>query len=390
MVNSQKEIARLKDWELVVASHINEISNNKKYNQLIFYSISSVSSDYKIDPYTTPVRISGDKIVAGVIVGSQIEALITSNYIEDLVDYLLLDVEKKIPIQKIPNDDIFLAFNLKKSLYIANSKTVSGVEFGNISSAVRKTFPTEKIINYKPNDLTVESIWFFLSHKYKNFADFKVAIIGTGNIGFKLALKLVESGTFVNLNRRDHILGSQLANTINSIKPRNTIAEAKFYADPVRACTLCDVIIGTGKSNSLIVTETMVNVMMENGILIDCGKGNITEKAINYAYNLGLNVYRGDVTSGIISFVEQADVIKNTLNNKTGRKLIKNNIFIISGGVYGKLEDIVVDNYDYPNVVYGMADGRGQILINLTEAQSRKINYVLKHFDINQPSTRVL
>ena len=54
------------------------------------------------------------------------------------------------------------------------------------------------------------------------------------------------------------------------------------------------------------------------------------------------------------------------------------------------MEDIVVDNYDYPNVVYGMADGRGQILINLTEAQSRKINYVLKHFDINQPSTRVL
>ena len=166
MVNSQKEIARLKDWELVVASHINEIINNKKYNQLIFYSISSVSSDYKIYPYTTPVRISGDKIIAGVIVGSQIEALITSNYIEDLVDYLLLDVEKKIPIQKIPNDDIFLAFNLKKSLYTANSKTVSGVEFGNISSAVRKTFPTEKIINYKPNDLTVDSAWLSLSDFY--------------------------------------------------------------------------------------------------------------------------------------------------------------------------------------------------------------------------------
>ena len=390
MVNTKKEIARLKDWELVVASHINEINRNKKHNQLIFYSISSVSSDYKIDPYTTPVRMSGDKIITGVIVGSQIEALIASNYIEDLVDYILLDVEKKIPIQKIPDENIFLAFNLKKSLYTQNSKTVSGVEFGNISSAVRKTFPLDKIINYKPNDLTVESIWFFLSHKFKNFADMKVAIIGAGNIGFKLALKLVESGAFVNLNRRDNILGSQLVNAINSIKPKNTIADANFYSDPVRACALCDVIIGTGKSNSLIVTETMVSVMMKNGILIDCGKGNITEKAINYAYDLGLNVYRGDVTSGIISFVDQADVIKKTLNNKTGRKVIKNNIYIISGGIYGKLEDIIVDNYDCPNVVYGMADGRGQILINLTEAQSRKINYVLKHFNINQPSTRVL
>ena len=74
---------------------------------------------------------------------------------------------KKIPIQNIPDEEIFLEFNLNKSLYIENSKTASGVEFGNISSAVRKTFPSKKIISYKPNDLTVESVWFFLSHKFK-------------------------------------------------------------------------------------------------------------------------------------------------------------------------------------------------------------------------------
>ena len=95
------------------------------------------------------------------IVGSQIEALIVANYIENLVDYLLLDVEKKIPIQNIPEEKIFEAFGLNRSLYIENSKTASSIEFGNISSAVRKTFPANKIINYKPNDLTVESVWFF-------------------------------------------------------------------------------------------------------------------------------------------------------------------------------------------------------------------------------------
>ena len=62
------------------------------------------------------------------------------------IDYLLLDVEKKIPIQNIPDDQIFLAFNLNKSLYIENSKTASGVEFGNISTAVRKTFPSKKLL----------------------------------------------------------------------------------------------------------------------------------------------------------------------------------------------------------------------------------------------------
>ena len=390
MVNSKKEILRLKQWEIVIKSQIDEIVKNKKLNQIIFYTISSVSSDIKIFPYTTPVRLSGDKVIAGVIVGSQIEALIVSSYIENFVDYLLLDVEKKIPIQKIPDDDIFLAFNFNKSMFVENSNTVSGVEFGNISSAVRKIFPSSKIINYKPNDLTVESIWFFLSHKFENFAGLKIAIIGAGNIGFKLALKLVESGAFVNLNRRNEVLGLQLANTINAIKPKNTIAEAKFYEDPIRASTLCNVIIGTGKSSSLIITDTMVSVMMKKGIIIDCGKGNITEEAINYSYDIGLNIYRGDVTTGIISFVDQADIIKNTLNNKTGRKVVKNNIFIISGGVYGKLEDIVVDNFDCPKIIYGMADGRGQIITNLTKPQKEKIECVLNYFNIKQPLPQLL
>ena len=191
-------------------------------------------------------------------------------------------------------------------------------------------------------------MWFFLNHKFGNFANLKIAIIGSGNIGFKLALKLVESGVYVNLNRRDKVLGIQLANTINSIKPKNTIANAEYCEDAVRACTLCDVVIGTGKTDSQIINKSMVAVMMKNGTLVDCGKGNITEEAINYSYELGLKIYRSDVTSGIISFVDQAILIKKIINKKTGRKFLKNDIYIISGGVYGKLGDIIVDNFDQP------------------------------------------
>ena len=382
MVNTNNEIIRLENWQKKIKNQFSEVLSINNRNQPIFYSISSISSNEKINPYTTPIRFSGNKIIAGAIVGSQIEALIVANYIENLVDYLLLDVEKKIPIQNIPEEKIFEAFGLNRSLYIENSKTASSIEFGNISSAVRKTFPTNKIINYKPNDLTVESVWFFLSNKYQNFANLKVAIIGSGNIGFKLALKLVESGAYVNLNRRDKALGFQLASTINSIKPRNTIANAEFYEDPIRACTLCDVVIGTGKTDTLIINERMVSVMLENGILIDCGKGNISNDAINYAYKLGLDVYRSDVTAGIISFVDQSILIKKTINNKTGRKLLNKDIYIVSGGVYGMLEDVVVDDFDNPRVIYGMADGRGKMLEELTKSQLEKIKFVSNFFKI--------
>lgn len=390
MVNNKKEIVRLKNWQKVIKNQFAQISKINNKNQPIFYSISTVSSDKKINPYTTPIRLFENKVIAGVIVGSQIEALIAANLIENFVDYLLLDIEKKIPIQKIPDQDIFNAFKLDQKLYTQNSRTLSGVEFGNISSAVRKTFSSRKIINYKPNDLTVDSVWFFLSNKLENFANLRVAILGVGNIGFKLALKLVESGAYVNLHRRNKTLGLQLANTINSIKPRNTLANVEYYEDPIRACTLCDVIIGTAKSDSLVINDSMIGVMVKKGIIIDCGKGNITQKAINYASELGLDVYRSDVASGIISFVDQAMSIKKMVNDKSGRRLIENKTYIISGGVYGKFEDIVVDNYNKPKIIYGMADGRGKIMEKLTNAQLKKMKFISNYFNINLPIFSIL
>ena len=122
--------------------------------------------------------------------------------------------------------------------------------------------------------------------------------------------------------------------------------------------------------------------MLEKGILVDCGKGNISNDAINYAYKLGLDVYRSDVTAGIISFVDQSILIKKTINNKTGRKLLNKDIYIVSGGVYGMLEDVVVDDFDNPRVIYGMADGRGKMLEELTKSQLEKIKFVSNFFKI--------
>ena len=77
-------------------------------------------------------------------------------------------------------------------------------------------------------------------------------------------------------------------------------------------------------------------------------------------------------------------MIKKIINNKTGRKLLKEGIYIISGGIYGRLGDIIVDNFDSPEVIYGMADGRGKLIEKLTNLQAKKIKYISNHFNINQ------
>ena len=95
MVDVKEEIVRLRKWQKNIKNQFLEISKILKKNQIVFYSISSVSSNNKINPYITPIRLSGNKLIAGCIVGSQIEALIAANYVEKSIDYLLLDVEKK-------------------------------------------------------------------------------------------------------------------------------------------------------------------------------------------------------------------------------------------------------------------------------------------------------
>ena len=83
-------------------------------------------------------------------------------------------------------------------------------------------------------------------------------------------------------------------------------------------------------------------------------------------------------------------MIKKIINNKTGRKLLGDNIYIISGGIYGRLGDIIVDNFDSPKIIYGMADGRGQLIEKLTSSQSKQIKYVSNYFKINQHFSEIL
>ena len=97
MVNYKKEISRLKEWKNIVEAYSLEIARIVKKNQTIFYSISSVSSETKIKPYTTPIRLSGDKLIAGCIVGSQIEALIVANYVVSSIDYSIYHIDFPLP-----------------------------------------------------------------------------------------------------------------------------------------------------------------------------------------------------------------------------------------------------------------------------------------------------
>lgn len=376
----KEEIIFLESWiyqinDLVL--ELNKIAKKKKVTT--FFSISnttSISNDNQY-PYVTPIRLLEGGVICGVVVFSQSQAVIAAKNIEGKVDKILVDAEKKIGMQIGVNKDLLTHFKIQDSLIDNKSSELN--EFGNISSAVRMVVAEDKVIEYKPNDITVDAIWTFLSIRLRKLSGKKIAILGCGNIGFKLALKLVESGVSVALYRRDSFKGVLMANSINMVKPKTTIATATFFESALEACSFSNVLIGTANSDVPIISWQMIQTMAPKGMVIDVGKGNVDKNAIMKSNINNIEVIRGDVGASLYGFISHRYQMQNTIKKKIGRRELKPGVYIVSGGILGMNGEIVVDNYASPEFVYGVADGCGHMKTTLDNNDKKNIEEVKKN-----------
>ena len=346
----------------------------KKENKLAIFTISStVKGQDTRCPYLTPMRRITHGFIGGSVVFSQTQAILLSKHIDGLVDQVLIDAEKKLGISLGVDENALNHFGLGLPPEKGNSRI--HVEMGNLSAACAPYIQKSQFQEYKPNDITVESVWHLLSKRFKVLSGKKIAIIGSGNIGFKLALKLVESGSHVELVRRDLWRGMHMADTINIAKPKSTVAIAHYNPDALQASLFCDALIGCS-DGSPVITWEMIQSMKPNGIVIDVGKGSVGAQVVRQAINEGIFIMRCDIASaidGLISTIQRNEAL---FKEEMGRREIENGIFVVSGGYIGFADDIVVDNFNSPTYVIGVADGTGDLKRELSEKDKLNISLV--------------
>ena len=380
MVNVMSEdIKVLEEWLKQAKDLICEISSKAKKNKV--HSIFTISSTAKVPeksyPFLTPLRQTFHSVIAGAVVFSQTQGILLCSRIDGLVDEVFVDAEKKIGMSFGLNEEVIRHFNLSlpDSSFCRNY-----VELGNLSHPCSLHIKKSKFQEFKSNDLAVEAVCHFLSNRFRVLSGKKIAIIGSGNIGFKIALKLVESGCTVDIVRRDISEGMLMANAIIIIKPASTLAVAHFNPNPIQASLYCDALIGS--SNGIpVITWEMVQSMKPDGIILDVGKGTICEDAIEKALNSDVEIIRCDVSSAIDGFITATRRSRLIMENETGRNQIEEGIFIVSGGYMGHMDDIVVDNYSSPTRVIGVADGCGDFKKELTEGNRRDIEALNDRID---------
>ena len=133
---------------------------------------------------------------------------------------------------------------------------------------------------YKSNDITVNAVESLVNDYFSNdtrgVSGKKILIIGVGNIGSKIALRLVETGANISLLRRDKIKLKTIINALNLIKPLLTKASCKMV--DVKNINLInyDVIIGCSNSEFKIPNKH-INFSKKQ-LIIDVGKGVFGEK----------------------------------------------------------------------------------------------------------------
>ena len=302
--------------------------------------------------YLSPIRNYHQIVVAGVIVFGEEAAKKIAKMIDGLVDYVFVDSEKKI----------------------LDKYSVSTTP-GNIERAVREIVVHSALISYKANDLTVDAADSFIveyfSHDIASIGGKKTAVIGAGNIGSKIAIKLVERGSDVSLYRRDTGKLNLAVDYINSTKPQYTVANAIASSSVLEACRGADILIGLTDSIPVIDEEIIAN-SKDNSLIVDIGKGSISRKAVQLARSRNIEVYRLSIESALEGMIISLISTHNIFKKQVGR-VVFHGVKVVSGGLVACEDEFVVDNYSNPKIVYGLGNGMGDFQRNLDQKMLDKL-----------------
>lgn len=350
-------------------SILKKIDEAKETKKLIVFTIASTAKQ-ELEPFMNPLREYKDFCILGCVLFDQGLLLKLIKLIDKKVDIVLVDAEKKIPLHSI-------SYNQEN---IPGERTIGNFETGNFSKICFTSFQTPKVYEYKPNDLTVNAAWMFLSQKLNFFTGKKISILGIGNIGAKLALKLVECGADVHIYSKDFFKTHLITQALNLMKPIGTIASITCHRDPLSATFASDALIGA--TNGVpIINDEIIKSVNKDCLIIDLGKNNIFESSIMLAKNAGLEIWRADVTNSLETFISETLRFNSTLSKDFGERKISD-ITMVGAGYFGSKGDLVVDSIGTPKKIYGVCDGNGSLMKKLTNIDKANIKTIEEYFNI--------
>ena len=323
---------------------LSEAKKSKKKSGFIFVR---TTKNRTINFILLPLRRSHNLVCGAVTVYDLQTANKIIKLIDGKVDYILIDSEQKLPNQK------------------------------NFVNNICKTITKSTVLTFKGNDSTADAADALLAYLISPLEKKKIAVIGVGNIGSKVILKLVERGYNIFIARSKLDNAKKTANAINVIKPKYCLSTAKAKKLSNIAENM-DVLIGFSRGIP-IISEKMILQMNKNGLILDGGLGTIKPNLVSMAQEKNIKIIRLDIRAAFAATTELLFETKRLVEETMG-SINYSNVDIIAGGVYGKLGDAVVDSITKPTQFIGFADGMGELIRYSYSEELKKNEKIVKHW----------
>lgn len=250
--------------------------------------------------------------------------------------------------------EVIKRFDGLVSCFFVDCEVKAGIGLG---AAVLELIPPNRRHFFKPNDFTVEAADEWVAQRIPSLEGARVAIVGAGNIGAKLALRLAERGSEVRLvGRRIAILEATVQGLSAILRGSGAVIA---YPSILEACSRADVIIGCTQGIAAIDTEAVG--ISQASLLLDVGNGCFTPGAIAAAQERGLSLEVLSPTAGWEGFLRRYAATRK-LQQGLGRRQLDSGVWIVSRGIMGAIGDVLVDDISQPARVVGVCNGMGDLL----------------------------
>jgi hypothetical protein len=311
----------------------------KKFSLKYFvFTLGNTRVNVKGSYYFTPFRKGENFILFGAVVFSEKEGSFFLEKLDSVADIIYVDCEKKSKNIESSNGN----FNLER-----------------LSHEIIKD---SKLRFFKGNDLTVSTIdslvFNILKSQKKLVGGSKILVVGMGNVGFKISLKLVERGANIKILSKNINRTEKLVQSLNEIKPSETISEVKLV-DIKNSVDLkkMNIIILCHLSSLEEYSEYYKNCD-KSTVFIDVGKGCLTANQIEFLNANGNYCLRLDIGDFLIDYINM-DIKQAFRNFEIPKSKKIDSIRYINRGLIGVKGDVVVDDINNPTFKYGICDGKG-------------------------------
>ena len=262
--------------------------------------------------------------------------------------------------------EIVTAFEPIVALFFIDCEIKGGVD---LVATAQDLIPVEKLHYFKPNDFTVEALDEWIAQRARRGRGSRAAIIGAGNIGAKIALRLSERGFEVRLAGKNLEKTTLTASALNAISLGGGAISAA--TDTLTACTNANLILGCTPGVAVIDAKE-IGAAASDALLIDVGNGTFSRAAIAKAQRRFMTLEVLAPTAGWDGFMRRFFSTQD-LQRGLGRRMLENSVWIVSRGVMGFPGDVLVDNVNVPSRVIGVCNGTGDLLYGEEAVRRMKI-----------------